>query len=75
MKSSLMIISGLFYLTYIGELKQRGELAKFSEEIHTPLNTTFRSEVHKIYPVDEILEAIACYEKNSSKGKILIKYN
>ncbi len=68
-------VSGLFYLTYIGEFKQRGELAKFYEEIHTSLKTTFRSEVHKIYPVDEILEAIAYYEKNSSKGKILIKYN
>jgi len=68
-------ISGLFYLTYIGEFKQRGEMEKYWEEIHAPLKSLYKTEVHKVFPVDEAIEAMEYYQKNSSKGKVLIKYN
>ena len=68
-------IKGLVYTSYIEEFKQKGELDKYYEEIHAPLKTIFKSEVQKIYPIDEIIEAFEYYEKNSSKGKVLIKAN
>jgi len=68
-------ISGLLYTSYIEEFKQRGEMDKYYEEIHAPLKTIFKSHVQKIYPLDDIIEAFEYYEKNSSKGKVLIKAN
>jgi len=68
-------VSGLIYTTYFEERRQKGELEQYYEEIHTPLSTIYKSEIHKIYSIDEILEAMEYYEKNSSKGKVLIKPN
>jgi len=68
-------VKGLVYTTYIEERKQKGEMDQYWEEIHAPLRTIYKTEVHKVFPFDETLEAMEYYEKNSSKGKILIKSN
>ncbi len=68
-------IRGLHYARYLEEFQKKGELDKYYEEIHAPLKTIYKSEIHKIYPIDDILEAMEYYEKNSSKGKVLIKAN
>ena len=68
-------ISGLIYRSYIQEFKEKGELNKLWEEIHTPLKTIFKTETHKVYPLEEIKEAVEYYKANSSKGKLLIKLN
>jgi NADPH:quinone reductase-like Zn-dependent oxidoreductase len=68
-------VKGLLYTDYLEEFKQKGEMDKYYEEIHAPLKTIFKSEVQKIYPLDEIIEAFEYYETNSSKGKVLIKAN
>ena len=68
-------IRGLIYTDYLEEFKQKDELDKYYEEIHAPLKTIYKSEVQKIYPFEEILEAFEYYEQNSSKGKVLIKAN
>jgi NADPH2:quinone reductase len=68
-------VAGLVYRNYIQEFKDRGDLNKLWEEIHTPLKTIFKTDTHKIYPLEEIREAVEYYKANSSKGKILIKLN
>ena len=65
-----------FSLTmHIEELAKSGKILEFFNEIHTRLDTTFKSNVHKVFKLDEVVEALAYYEKNSSKGKILLQPN
>ena len=45
------------------------------KEIHTLLPTVFSSKIVKVFPYDQIKEALAFYKENSSKGKILLKLN
>jgi len=68
-------IRGLGYSTYIDEFKQRGEVDKFYEEIHSRLKTIFKTEFEKEYTFDNILEALKDYKANGSRGKIMIKIN
>jgi NADPH2:quinone reductase len=68
-------VTGLIISTYIEEFKDKGQLDKLWEEIHTPLKTIFKTETHKVYPLEEICEAVEYYKANASKGKILIKLN
>ena len=68
-------VSGLYLTNYIDELTKSGEIVKFFQEIHSLLGTTFRSEVHKVFALDDIKDALAYYKDNSSKGKILLKPN
>jgi len=68
-------IQGLHYARYLEEFQKKGELDSYYGEIHAPLRTIYKSEIHKSYPIDKILEAMEYYEKNSSKGKVLIKAN
>jgi len=65
-----------FSLTpYIEELAKTGKIGEFFNEIHTRLDTTFKSNVQKVFKLDEIVEAEAYYQGNSSKGKILLQPN
>ena len=68
-------IGSLFLPVYTEEVKRKGELDKFYDEVHQLLPTVFRSHVQKVFKIDDIKEAIAYYNDNSSKGKILIKPN
>ena len=68
-------VRGLHYQRYLEEFQKKGELDKYYEEIHAPLKTIYKTEVHKMHPLDEVIEAMEYYEKNSSKGKVLIKLN
>jgi len=67
--------TGLLYKNYLDEFKEKGELDKFYNEIHSRLTTTFKTSIQKVFLLEEIFQAIDFYEKNSSKGKVLIKPN
>jgi len=60
---------------YMQELAKTGKTREVFSEIHTKLDTTFKSNIQKIFKLDDIVEALAYYEKNSSKGKILLQPN
>jgi len=68
-------IVGIQYLQYVKECQEKGELDKFYEEIHKPLKTIFKTQVQKVFPLDEVFDAIEYYEANRSKGRVLIKPN
>jgi len=68
-------ITGLYLTNYITEVVKKGEAGKFFHEVHGLLGTVFRSEVQKVFSLDDFQEALAYYKDNSSKGKILFKPN
>ncbi len=68
-------VKGLISYSYVMEWKERGELDKLYDELQSKLKTVYKSDIHKVCSLDEVLEAMEYYEKNSSKGKILIKPN
>lgn len=68
-------VTGLIVFTYLEKLRKNGELNKFYNEIHALLPTVFRTEIQKVFGLEEINEALAYYEANSSKGKVLIRPN
>jgi len=67
------LVGGLLIFEYIEELREKGELAKFYDDVHALLPTLFSSKIQKIYKMEDLEEALAFYDKNSSKGKILLK--
>jgi len=60
---------------YLKELIKAGKIREFFNKGHKRLETTFKSNIQKVFKLDEIAEALAYYEKNSSKGKILLQPN
>lgn len=68
-------LSGLIVFDYLEKLRTKEELPKFYNEIHELLPTVFKTDIQSVFKLDEINEALAFYQANSSKGKILIKSN
>ena len=68
-------VTGLSVGAYFNELKRTGETRKAVEEVHSLLSTTFRSHINKVFKLEEFLDAIAYYNQNASKGKVLVKAN
>ena len=68
-------IAVLMYLDYIQECKDKGELDKYYNEIHSRLKTTFKTHIRKVFPFEEIFEALDYYNKDPSQGKVLLKPN
>ncbi len=68
-------ITAFSVATYHQELAKTGKTREVLSEIHTKLETTFKSNVQKVFKLEDIVEALAYYEKNSSKGKILLQPN
>jgi len=68
-------VTGLIYTDYMEQFKKAGEIDKFYDEIHAPLRTIFKTDVHKIFEFKDIVEAIEYTRKYSSKGKILVRLN
>ena len=66
-------VSGLFVFNLLNEIKKKEELPQFFETIHEHLGTAFKTQVQKEFKLEDIHEALAYFEENSSKGKILIK--
>ena len=62
-------------LHYFAELGKSGQLPKTVGEVQSQLSTTFKSEIQKVFSFDQFNEAIEYYDSNSSKGKILLKFN
>jgi len=63
------------YLPDYLEDSNEQQLQNIFKETHGLLNTVFKSNVIKVFPLDQIKEALAYYQENSSKGKILLKPN
>ena len=68
-------LNGLHLNNYIKELTRKGEFLKVIGEVHSLLPTTFKSNIHKVFKLEEINEALEYYKENSSKGKILVRPN
>ncbi len=69
------VVAG-FRIKNLAELAQKeGELAKFCEGFHKLLTTVFSTKVQKIFSIDQLDEALAFYNENSSMGKILLRPN
>jgi len=68
-------LGGLVVSNHIAEYAQKGELEKLATDLHKLLPTVFKSHIHKIFKIDDIKEAFAYFEENSSKGKIIIQLN
>lgn len=66
-------VAGLYLTNYTEDLKKSGEIFNFFKDIHTLLPTILRTEIQKVFTLDQIQEALAYYKDNSSKGKILFK--
>lgn len=69
------VVTALFLPNYVAELREKNEVAKFTEEVHKLLPNLLRTNFHKVFSFEDITEAVAYYEKNSSKGKILLKFH
>jgi len=67
-------ITSLYVVDYIESLNNE-DLQKVYKETHSLIPTVFKSNIIKVFPIDEIKEAFAFYQENSSKGKILLKIN
>ena len=71
-------IGGLFLYNYIGELAEKGgqtEVNKFITEVHSHLPGALKTDIQKVFKFADILEALAFYKTNSSKGKIIVQLN
>jgi len=68
-------IGGHYLPDHMEEYTRKGELEKLFKELHELLPTVFKTHIHKVFKVQEINEAFAYYEKNSSKGKVVLKLN
>jgi len=68
-------ISGFSLRRYFEELAKVGKIAGLFQESHARLSTTFKTNVHKVFKLEEIAEALVYYKENSSKGKILLQPN
>jgi len=66
-------LAGLHLSLYLEELAKTGKLGEAFKEIRSLLPTIFKSNIQKVFKLDQVQEALAYYEKNSSKGKILIQ--
>ena len=69
------VLKVLFVPNFMREVTEKGQALETTNAFHSLLPTTFKTNIHKIYNVEDIKEAIEYYEKNSSKGKILLKFN
>jgi len=68
-------ITGLWLKVYVKELVSKGELEKVRDEVHSLLPTILKSPIQKVFSLDQFFEGQEFNEKNSSKGKVLIKPN
>lgn len=68
-------VSVLLLFDLTNKLRAKGELTNFYEEVHALLPTIFRTEIQRVFKLEEINEAVSYYQANSSKGKVLIKPN
>lgn len=70
-------VTGFWLMNYMKQLGKIGKekVTELFEEAHSLLPTIFRSEIQKIYTLEEYKEALAFYSANSAKGKVLFKPN
>ena len=69
------ILTAFSLFAQFPELIKSGKLGEYLKESHSRLATTFKSDVPKMFKLEDIVEALAYYEKNTSKGKILLQLN
>ncbi len=70
------VLAGFLIYNHLEELAQKeGELEKFFDGVNSLMGTVFYSQIQKSFKVTELDEALAFYNENSSKGKILLRPN
>jgi len=68
-------IKPLLYINYLKEFSDKNELPQFYDRIHSLLPTVYKTGIQAVYPFEKIHEAIDFYKANSSKGKVLVKFD
>jgi NADPH:quinone reductase and related Zn-dependent oxidoreductases len=66
--------AGLWLSPYLRSLTPEQSVA-FFKEVHSNLDSTLKSNIQKVFTLDQWEEAYSLYEKKSSEGKILFKPN
>jgi len=69
------VVKVLFLPQFIREVTEKGQVREVMKEIHSLLPTIFKTNVQKVYDINDLKDAIEFYNKNSSKGKVLLKLN
>jgi len=68
-------ISGLLIFPYVAELKKKGLLTQYFNDVHKYLPTAFKSNILNVFPVDQLKEALEYFNAHISQGKVLLKPN
>lgn len=68
-------ITGFWMAKLMGELMKTGEIVEIVKEAHSLLPTILRSEIQKVFKIEQFKEALSFYKQHSSKGKVLFKPN
>jgi len=65
----------LFLPLYLKEFKEKTDIVKFYDDVHTYLPNLLGSKIQKVFKIEDFKDALAFYEENSSKGKVLFQPN
>jgi len=65
------VVRGFTIPQHEGSPEEKQELGN---KIQRKLKTTLKTEVVKVYGFEEVKEALEFYEKNASKGKVLLRF-
>ena len=68
-------VSALLIFPYVDELKKKGVLTQYFNDVHKHLPTAFKSNILKVFPVSELKEALEYFNAHPSQGKVLLKPN
>lgn len=68
-------VTGFWLRPYLGKVAKLGQLPPLIQDVYSLLPTVLRSNIQKVFKLEEYKEALAYYEKNSSFGKVLLKPN
>ena len=69
------MVTGLKGLDCLEGITSPEEIREFYKKLHSLLPTALRSDVQKIFKLEDFGEAIAYYNENSSKGRVLLRLN
>jgi len=67
-------VEGLYLGSYLKVLTPE-QVAALFKEAHSHLDSTLKSNIQKVFSLDQWPEALTLYQQSSSKGKILFKPN
>jgi len=68
-------VTGLYVTHHLMDIAKEGRTVEVFKELTSNLDSIFKSNIEKVFPLEHYKEALAYYKDNSSKGKILLKPN